>query len=272
MTKNFRARIDAFCWSKMRVLAFMVVATTFASPAAISPAQPPSVGLTKVGSPIWRPVDFQMFTAPANPFPDAFNHTIDLLLPVEGPGAATYTPHAPPYNTELSTNAAAAGFVQQSVFPLDAITFNPNAVWFVMMWVPDPGVTGSSRDFASGPVIPNSLFPFTTHSEMWLNGAKVETLQDGPVNVRPGDMGFTGASHRAPGQAVWYPWADDPNAGPAGNYELRWSLRDNQGNGWDIAAPFRVVPEPTGVGLTLAAMVVCAVVRRKAPTRRSAYR
>jgi hypothetical protein len=211
-----------------------------------------------------------MFTAPANPFPAAFNHTTDLLLPLEGPGATTYTPHSPPYNTELSTNAAAAGFVQKSVFPVNAITFDPNAVWLAMMWVPDPGVTGSSRDFASGPVIPNSLFPFNSHAEMWLNGSKVETLQDQMVNIRPdapgkpGDVGFTGASHRAPSQAVWYPWADDPNAGPLGSHEIRWSLRDVQGNGWNILAPFQVVPEPSALVIALAgAMGVLAIVRRR---------
>jgi hypothetical protein len=53
----------------------------------------------------------------------------------------------------------------------------------------------------------NSLFPFTTHSEIFLDGVKVETLQDGTVNIRPGDMGFDGASHRAPSQVVWHPWA-----------------------------------------------------------------
>jgi hypothetical protein len=117
------------------------------------------------------------------------------------------------------------------------------------MLLPDPGITGSSRDFASGPVIPNSLFPMSTHAEMWLDGVLVETLQDGIFNIRAGDVPFTGASHRAPVQVVWYPWANDPNAGPLGSHEIRWSLRDNQGNGWDMSAPFRVVPEPSSVAL-----------------------
>ena len=202
-------------------------------------AAAPAIGLTKVGSPIWKPTDFQLFTAPAAPFPDAFIDTLDLMLPLEGPGIPVYTPHAGPYETELSTNAAAAGFVNQQVFPQSAITFDPNAVYFMMMWLPDPGITGSSRDFASGPVIPNSLFPFTSHAEMWLDGVKVETLQDQMVNIRAGDVGFDGASHRAPSQAVWYPWADS-NAGPLGSHEIRWSLRDNQGNGWDMALRSRL--------------------------------
>ncbi len=214
------------------LLATVALVATIAAPAT---AQPPAIGLTQVGSPIWRPGDFQMFTAPASPFPDAFFDTLDSLLPLEGPGVAVYTPHAGPYNTELSTNAAAAGIVNQQVFPQSAITINPNGVYFMMMWLPNPGVTGSSRDFASGPVIPNSLFPIASKAEMYLDGAKVETLQDQLLNVRAGDVGFDGQSHRAPSQVVWHPWADDPNAGPLGSHEIRWTLRDNQGNGWNIA-------------------------------------
>ncbi len=220
--------------------------------------------LTKVGSPIWKLTDFQLFSAPASPFPDAFFDTIDSMLPLEGPGVATYTPHAGPYDSELSTNAAAAGFVNKSVFPKSAITDDPNGVYLMFMMLPDPGVTGSSRDFASGPVIPNSIFPMTSHADMFLNGALVETLQDGPLNVRAGDMAFTGASHRAPSQAVWWPWANDPNAGPTGSHELRWSVTDVQGNGWNISAPFQVIPEPCSLALGAMGMIgVFAVHRRR---------
>jgi hypothetical protein len=252
-------------------LAIAVALVAFMSCAAWADA--PAIGLTKVGSPIWKPTDFQLFTAPAAPFPDAFVGVLDQLLPLEGPGVPTYTPHAGPYDMELSTNAAAAGFVNQQVFPESAIVLNPNGVYLVQMWVPDPGITGSSRDFASGPVIPNSLFPFTSHAEMWLDGVKVETLQDQMVNIRPdapgkpGDVGFDGASHRAPSQVVWYPWADDPNAGPTGYHEIRWSLRDNQGYGWDIVAPFTVVPEPAaGLMVLVGAIGVVAAVRGRRRT------
>jgi hypothetical protein len=242
----------------MLIVAWMATSAGFLLAAPIT--------VTKVGSPIWKPTDFQLFSAPAAPFPDAFLHTIDLMLPLEGPGAATYTPHAGPYTSELSTNAAAAGFVNQSVFPREAITFDPKAVYFMFMMLPDPGVTGSSRDFASGPVIPNSLFPMSSHAEMWLNGVSVETLQDQTLNVRAGDVPFTGASHRAPSQASWYPWANDPNAGPLGNYELRWTLRDVQGHGWDMVAAFQVVPEPSAFVLALAGIGLCLA----RPSRRNA--
>jgi hypothetical protein len=223
----------------------------------------PVIGLTEVGNAIWKPTDFQLFTAPAAPFPEAFFATLDKMLPLEGPGAAVYTPHGPPYDTELSTNAAAAGFVSQQVFPESAIKQNPNGVYFMIMLLPDPGVVGSSRDFASGPIIPNSLFPMSTKAEMWLNGVSVETLQDGVFNPRAGDLPFDGASHRAPSQAVWWPWANDANAGPTGYHEIRWSIRDNQGNGWDMVAPFQVVPEPSGVVLATVGLGLVYVRNRR---------
>jgi hypothetical protein len=256
MTPKHFPYANSFCIRQASIgalLAILVLASLTSAPVA---ADAPVIGLTKIGSPIWRPADFQLFTAPAAPFPDGFTATLDQLLPLEGPSAAVYTPHQPPYDNELSNNAAAAGFVNRNTFPRNAITFDPNGVYLMMMWLPDPGVTGSSRDFASGPVIPNSLFPFSSHAEMWLDGAKVETLQDQMVNIRAGDTGFTGASHRAPSQAVWWPWADDPNVGPLGDHELRWSLRDVQGNGWDIVAAFQVVPEPSTLLIALAGIAV----------------
>ncbi len=268
MTRKFQTYVRAFRSLKTPVCTLLAVFALLVALSGPALAAAPAIGLTQVGSPIWKPADFQLFTAPAAPFPDAFIDTLDAMLPLEGPGIPTYTPHAGPYDTELSTNAAAAGFVNQQVFPQSAITFDPNAVYFQIMLLPDPGITGSSRDFASGPVIPNSLFPWTTHAEMWLDGALVETLQNGVLNLRAGDVPFDGASHRAPSQAVWYPWANDPNAGPTGSHEIRWSLRDNQGNGWDMVAPFKVVPEPSALVIAMAGAIgVCAVVRRKGAQR-----
>jgi hypothetical protein len=64
------------------------------------------------------------------------------------------------------------------------------------------------------------------------------------VDVRPTDLPFDGASHRFGFSSYW-----NRGANNLGNYEFRWSLIDNQGNGWDILAPFQVVNElPTLAG------------------------
>ncbi|MDZ4779483.1 MAG: PEP-CTERM sorting domain-containing protein [Planctomycetia bacterium] len=256
---NCRHTFRSQTYRKLALLTAMASQLLNPCPSLVQGAE---IDLTQIGSPNWRPADFQLFTAPAAPFPDAFLNTLDQLLPLEGPGTTTYTPHLGPYDTELSTNAAAAGFVNQNVFPQSAIMLDPNGVYFAFMMLPDPGVTGSSRDFASGPVIPNSLFPMTTHAEMWLDDVLVETLQDGIFNIRPGDAPFDGASHRAPAQVVWYPWADDPNAGPLGDHEIRWSLTDVQGNGWEMVAPFTVVPEPSALLLGSFGAIALILARR----------
>jgi hypothetical protein len=133
---------------------------------------------------------------------------------------------------------AAAGFVSRSVFPREAIMGNPNVIHRAYLLLPEPGITGSSRDFASGPVIPNSLFPLSGHSAMWKDGALEFDMGDVLVNVRPSDQPFEGTSHRTNFAYYWNRGADN-----LGDYEFRSSLRDTQGNGWDFVSPFRIVAE-----------------------------
>jgi hypothetical protein len=211
-------------------------------------AEPPDVRLTKIGAPIWMPVDFQLFSAPATPFAQEFGTVYSTLLPYDAPTATPYTPHAPPYDTELSAGALAGGYVSQSVFTPDAITLHPNGVYFAFMLVPDPGITGSSRDFTSGPVIPNSLFPIAYNADAWLDGVLVDRLPgvDAIIPVQPRDVAFQGTSHLPSLQAIWHPWDDDLTVGPLGDYDFRLSIRDTGGSGWDVIAPFQVIPELAG--------------------------
>ena len=202
-----------------------------------SSAQPPTIGLTQVGAPIWRPVDFQLFSAPGYTDEDD-ERTRAMLRPLDPPGETYTTPHGPPYDSELSTNMAAAGFVSRSVFPREAIMGNPNVIFHGLMLVPDPGVTGSSRDLASGPVIPNSLFPLTGHLEVWKDGALIWDPGDGPLEVRPTDQPYEGSSHRLAFASYW-----NRGANNLGDFEFRSSFRDSQGNGWDFVTPFQVVAE-----------------------------
>ena len=104
-----------------------------AQPATISP----------IGNPIWKPVDFHLFTAPAST-DEEFFHTNSSLLPspqhephddlVVGPG----TSHAGPYHTELAAGLAAQGYPERSLFPVEEFYGAPNGVYFVWMNVPDP--------------------------------------------------------------------------------------------------------------------------------------
>ena len=223
---------SVFCSLKMHHVVILAVAAFTAVQPAQSAAQAPTISLTQIGSPIWRPVDFQIFSAPDD-------QTTRALLrgPNDPPAdATTYTtPHGPPYDSELSTNMAAAGFVSRSVFPREAIARNPNAIFLPLTLVPDPGITGSSRDFASGPVIPDSLFPLSGHNERWHNGVLADT-GDFQTVLRPTDLPFEGASHRILFSTFFNTGADN-----FGNYELRSSMIDAEGNGWDMVFPFKVV-------------------------------
>jgi uncharacterized protein YjbI with pentapeptide repeats len=211
-------------------------------PSGQSLAALPLTQLTKVGTPIWKPVDFQLFSAPATPFDATFGQVYNTLLPLDTPLAGTYVPHVPPYDAELSAGALAGGYVSKSVFTPDAITLNPNGVYYAFMLVPDPGVTGTSRDFTSGPVIPNGLFPIANNVDVWLNGVLVDRLPgvDAIIPVQPRDDGKDGTSHLEVMQAIWHPWDDDVTVGPLGKYDLRASIRDVGGSGWDVHTFFRV--------------------------------
>jgi hypothetical protein len=231
------SRLPLCSW-KTRHFWLLAVAALVAAPTAQSLAQAPAVTLTQVGSPIWRPVDFQMFTAPAEP-EEAFDATIATIAPLDPIGVTSYTtPHGPPYDAELSINASAAGFVNRTVFTREDINANPNGAFIVFMLVPDPGVIGSSRDFASGPVIPHSVFPLVGDIEVWKDGALSLDQGQGQADIRPTDEPFDGASHRFGFSSYW-----NRGANSLGNYEFRWSLLDSQGNGWEIVAPFEVVAE-----------------------------
>jgi hypothetical protein len=227
-------RIDRtlFCSLKKRHVLIVAIVASAALNAAQSAAQAPTISLTKIGSPIWRLADFQLLSAPDD------QTTRALLRGPDPPAdATTYTnPHGPPYDSELSANMAAAGFVSRSVFPREAIMRNPNAIFLAYLLLPDPGITGSSRDFASGPVIPLSLFPLALSSERWKDGALLFDAGTSLLGARPTDQSFEGASHRSNFSSVWNLGADN-----FGNYEFRSSWRDTEGNGWDIVAPFQIV-------------------------------
>ena len=78
--------------------------------------------------------------------------------------------HAGPYGTEIAEGVANSGYVDSQVYHPTDFDGQPNGVYFVFMNVPDPGTTGSSPDFASGPIISNDLFPISVSAEFLHNG------------------------------------------------------------------------------------------------------
>jgi hypothetical protein len=217
------------------------------------PAQQSVVRLERVGEPIWRPVDFHVFSAPIGTpetgFEEFVTTALSLLPPpnhrlhpqlLVGPG----DPHAAPYDKELAQGVAALGFEERRVFGASEFT-GVNGIYLVWMVVPDPGTTGSSPDFASGPIIPNTLFPITItgvstrNNELFdaaLANSTVPALND-PSLTPPFDV--EGHSHFPffIAEATIFGPGD---VGPAGNYKYTISMTDQEGNGWTIHAHYVV--------------------------------
>jgi hypothetical protein len=208
------------------------------------------VQLHPIGTPTWRPVGFQLFSAPigtgASGYAE-FGETILKVLPRPnhaphpdlgvGPGVA----HPPPYDHEIADGVDTQRYRERGPFTLPEFSAG-NGVWLAWMNVPDPGTRGSSPDFVSGPVIPNELFPihvsgFSTH-----HGERYSTLTDfdvPPLDAVNPPFAVDGHSH--------FPVfiADNTDFGPAdsnplGVYIWRLEMVDQQGAGWRIEARFVV--------------------------------
>jgi hypothetical protein len=215
---------------------------------------PTLVKLTRIGSPAWTPVDLHVFTAPIGTAPNyaEFAKTTGIILPPPhyqpyqclgiGPG----TPEAPPYTHDIADGINNAGYRQGPVFAPQQFS-NGQGVWLAYMVVPSPASPyfGSSPDFTSGPVIPNSLFPIKVNGVTDHNSAiydpnlaafSVPAITD-PCVVPA--FSVDGYSH--------FPifLADNSDFGPSGTklpgrYVYSVTMIDSTGNGWRISATFVV--------------------------------
>ena len=229
-------------------IAMLPVAAPWAGP-------PPTQGVIRapIGSPIWEPIDFHLFSAPLGTSASGYaefletmlallpgpNHAYHPMLGV-GPGA----PHAPTYDSELANGVAEQGFREGVRFHSSDFS-NGAGVWLMWMNVPAPGVVGSSPDFPAGPIIPNSLFPIHVSGKNSHNGKPFSFLGefDVPALDSAIDPSFAvdGHSH--------FPmfFADNADFGPPGaklrgSYVFQIDMVDRTGNGWRIEAHFAVAP------------------------------
>lgn len=222
-----------------------------------------AVTYTPIGNPDYVPVGFQLFSAPVGTAPDYADFSVVLqeLLPTPNhlfdpaigiiPGA----PHLGPYDTELARNAAASGFVNATSFVTSQYS-NGNAVYLAFLLVPGNGSpTGSSPDYASGPIIPQSVLPLTASAETFTNGI-LNNLLAPPFTVPPSDSvpGFKGYDGQSHIPFFFADSFDDASRRIPGAYEYRVKIVDAAGAGYNIVAPFQVVPEPSaamliGVGI-----------------------
>lgn len=229
----------------LHLLLLFCAVTAWAAP---PPAQ--GVRVTPIGTPIWGLSDFHLFSAPIGTAASGYaefadtslallpepNHTFNPALLV-GPGVA----HPPPYSSELRNGVAALGFHEGVQFKTREFTA-PAGIYLVFMVVPAPGVTGSSPDFASGPIIPNTIFPIDVVGTNAHNGKPFSFLGHAVVPPLDGTIGapfdgLDGHSH--------FPmfWADNADFGPPGakldgTYRFSITMLDSQGNGYVIEAHY----------------------------------
>jgi hypothetical protein len=202
---------------------------------------------TKLGSPLWEPtgilaitgeigtdleqyVEFLSFVEPNHAWDDD-----DFLV---GPALA----HAGPYDEELFELATTGGYVAKQTFTVAEFTA-PNGVTIMMSFVPSAGAaTGSSFDFASGPIIPNALFPVDVDGGLFRDGViyddALENSFAGFHELNPPII-EDGASH-----FVWF-FGESTLFGPpstpaAGSYVMKVNFIDSGGAGWRVTVPFTV--------------------------------
>jgi hypothetical protein len=217
-------------------------------------AKPDFLTLTQTGSPIWKPVDFHMFSAPTGTSKTGFAEVLDTILAllpepnhtfIPELGAGPGEPHDPPYDSELADGVRNLGFAEKVEFSSKEFS-RGNGVYLVWMNIPDPGTTGSSPDFASGPIIPNSLFPIETCTTV----TRDDGARDGPscflvpplteeIDSRFRDL--DGHSHFPvflAETAEFFPPFPDPH--PQGDYQYEVEITDQEENGWKIVARFEI--------------------------------
>jgi hypothetical protein len=233
------------------MICFLIMLGATSSFAALGSASPPipaaassiylpvlvqtsyTIRLTSIGTPTWKPVDIHLFSADGGDIGD-FRATIAALLPPpnHGPGGAPSQPHPPPYDTELAQGVSQLHFHEGGPFTVSEFS-NGKAIYIVWMLVPNPGSTGSSPDFAAGPIIPKSILPIHFGGVTRRNGAIYDpalTDQDASPDAL---AGLDGASHIAVFVADNTSFGP-PETDPVGSYDYQLTMTDNQGRGWSL--------------------------------------
>ena len=223
----------------------------------------------EVGDPIWRPVDFHLFSAPAGTPESGFAEFLETARRIYPEPYYTLPPGTnvflrgsvvtpPPYDREIQAALARLGFEDDRTFSASDFGVGTNrGVFFTFTLVPAPGVTGSSENFASGPIIPNELFPITLTGVAYRNGDVFDPILLGPTGLSipalhvvdprfPAREGW-GWSHQLIGiveTLQFYPFEWNgvtyPRTAPEGRYQYEIRIRDAEGNGWNVTTRYVV--------------------------------
>lgn len=150
------------------------------------------------------------------------------------------TQHSPPYDSELSSKLAAAGYVSSGTFA-DCQLFSPKGLVLMLMIAPESGApSGTSFDLANGPIIPNSSFPMSLGTDLYREGVLIDPTGDGSFPpssfVTPGTDGYSHAIYAWSTGVAFIP----PETPVKGSYVWRVDLTSPGQGGWQIDVPFVV--------------------------------
>jgi hypothetical protein len=116
------------------------------------------------------------------------------------------------------------------------------------MFVPNTNSpAGSSPDFESGPIIPNSIFPIQGSGVTSRDGAPFDTAWNNAIpalntitNPATGQLFDVDGHSHIPWFAIELFEFGPPDTLPEGAYAHQFTYVDAEGNGWNITAPFEV--------------------------------
>ena len=136
--------------------------------------------------------------------------------------------------SDISNGLKALNLADRSTFTTKDFS-NGKGVMLAYMVIANGDATGSSPDYANGPIIPNNKYPIRVHGQTHQNGANFDSASDFPVpavtTLDPKFAGVDGASH--------FPFfffdngdfATDPKAPLTGNYDFDITMTDKSGAG-----------------------------------------
>jgi hypothetical protein len=248
--------------AKLMLIALLILTTALIGASFVSADAPeitsgkPARGIRieRIGNPTWRPVDFHIVAGEIGTLDsgfDKFGATISAMLPppnhVLGPcGICPGDPHAPPYDKEFAEGIAASGFHEGVRFSEEEM-LNGMAIFVTYMVVPRANApSGSSPDFANGPIIPHSVFPIHVEGQSTVDGRPFDpflVITDVLTLDDFGFPGYDGHSHFPMFIATndeFRELAGRPPMDIEGSHLYKFRMTDTTGQGWVIKARFTV--------------------------------
>jgi hypothetical protein len=244
--------------SRIAVLVGGLLLLAWLTPATVAHAESPGnphLTVQTIGNPAWTIVDPHVFAAPIGTASDGFaefGETAQAILPpphyqpISCLGIGPGTPEQPPYDHDLGDGIATGGYPQRSSFAPEQFS-NGVGVWLVFMVVPSPTSqnVGSSPDFASGPMIPNSLFPIKVASVTNRDSAPYDpnlaNFSVPAINTQPcPGVNVDGNSHFPIFIAENSEAAGQLGTRLHGTYTFNVTMQDSAGNGYSLSTRFEV--------------------------------